>query len=339
MSQPDVYPSVFGRKFKRSLSVPTNNTRKRPRGMISEYERDEKIKEFERYVSDREITSRFEIKTADKTVYFSYFIGRLNPPHRGHITALIDLVLAAKQNKSKTLILLGSGPKPKHPNKDRRTLDDPITFETKKAFVVSKLVDAGGTDEIDFTVKKMTTPHADVANYIKVVLEEIKEKNGVISKIDIKHMAGGKDDDAAKLKSVLTYVTDVARQEVPSGEVSSEVVVSPPPPSETGAVATYMSATNVRKHAYQTQLPGGNGYDDWPDSYKTFYGPSARDIFNEILYPLEKITESERVAAINEYVDPVPKPSNRKSTKTQKKTRGGRKTRRKSRIRKKRTCH
>jgi len=214
-----------------------------------------------------------------------------------------------------------------------------VPFETKKAFVVSKLVDAGGTDEIDFTVKKMTTPHADVANYIKVVLEEIKEKNGVISKIDIKHMAGGKDDDAAKLKSVLTYVTDVARQEVPSGEVSSEVVVSPPPPSETGAVATYMSATNVRKHAYQTQLPGGNGYDDWPDSYKTFYGPSARDIFNEILYPLEKITESERVAAINEYVDPVPKPSNRKSTKTQKKTRGGRKTRRKSRIRKKRTCH
>ena len=310
MSQKEIYPTeVF--TIQRSLSVPAR-TQTKKRG-LSDMERDAKIKEFERYISERDIiTSEFEIKTAtsEKSVHFSYFIGRLNPPHRGHISALVDLVLTAKRNRSKTLILFGSGPK--QPNGERRTMDDPITFETKKAFVVSKLVDAGGREEVDFVIKEMTSPHANVTDYIGSALQEIKKNNGNISKIDIKHVAGGKDDDAKKLQSVLVYVADIARKEVPNAEVSAEVVVAAPPPSETvGEVATYMSATNVRKDAYRSQLPGRSDYDDWPEAYKTFYGPQfAREIFNQILYPLKKMSPSEQMEAINDYINPKPKLKN-----------------------------
>jgi hypothetical protein len=329
MSQPEInkYPPK-SKGIKRSLSVPVTTQTKKPAYRMSPNTRDAKIKEFERFVSESEVTSRFEIKTANKTVYFSYFIGRLNPPHRGHVTALIDLVLDAKNNGSMTLILFGSGPK--QSDGERRTMDDPITFETKKAFVVSKLVEKGGREGKDFLIQEMTSPHADVANYVR---NEIDKISGKISKIDIKHVAGGKDDDANKLKSVLVYVEDIARKKVTDAEVNAEVVVTGPPPSETGAVATYMSATNVRKDAYRSQLPGGKGYDDWPGEYKTFYGPKyAEQIFNEILYPLEKMHPADKEAVINNYIDPQPKPSKGKSTGTRtRKNKGGRKNSRKMR--------
>jgi hypothetical protein len=94
-----------------------------------------------------------------------------------------------------------------------------------------------------------------------------------------------------------------------------------------------MSATNVRKDAYRSQLPGGKGYDDWPGEYKTFYGPKyAEQIFNEILYPLEKMHPADKEAVINNYIDPQPKPSKGKSTGTRtRKNKGGRKNSRKMR--------
>jgi hypothetical protein len=58
--------------------------------------------------------------------YLYYFIGRLNPPHSGHIAALTKLVKTANQNHSIPLILLGSGPK------GVKTLDNPISFQLKK---------------------------------------------------------------------------------------------------------------------------------------------------------------------------------------------------------------
>lgn len=315
MSQPEIYS--ISSTLKRTLSVP-GRTRRKKIG-ISERDRDAKIKEFELYVSKNDFTSdEFKIETVgnNKTVFFSYFIGRLNPPHRGHVSALINLVRTAKRNRSMALILFGSGPK--QSNGERRTMDDPITFETKKAFVVSKLIKAGGKEGVDFTIKEMTSPHADVTHYIGSRLNEI---NGVIREIHITHIAGGKDDDASKLNSVLVYVADVARKEVPEAQVSAEVGVAAPPTPEKGSVeATYMSATNVRKDAFKTLLPDGGGYADWPTEYKTFYGPRyARVIYDEILYPLEKISDaSELEEAIRDYIDPKPKAKSNKS-KTRKK--------------------
>jgi len=59
-----------------------------------------------------------------------YFIGRLNPPHQGHITALMELIKRAildnlDNPNYKIIILLGSGPK------KLRSLDNPLPFLTK----------------------------------------------------------------------------------------------------------------------------------------------------------------------------------------------------------------
>jgi nicotinic acid mononucleotide adenylyltransferase len=106
---------------------------------ISVEERDMKIAELEDFIRNAtDINNGKNNYTADEIltqddkgnqVKFFYFIGRLNPPHNGHIKALETLVEMAKRENSVALILLGSGPK------RERTLDNPITFELKKQFI------------------------------------------------------------------------------------------------------------------------------------------------------------------------------------------------------------
>ena len=228
---------------------------------------------------------------SQETVYVSYFVGRLNPPHNGHISALKSLVNTARQNRSKALILLGSGPK--QVDADKRTMDDPITFETKKAFVVKKLVESGAEEGADFTVQEMKNLFGDVTHYVVSTLQDTNP-----NRIHITHLAGGKDEDATKLESVLKYVTSVAKEKVPGAEVIKKIEVAAPPSSS----GKYMSATKVRNDTYETQS-NGTGYEGWPETYKTFYGDSSRKIYEEILYPLQKISSSEKTAVIRNYID------------------------------------
>ena len=68
------------------------------------------------------------------TLYFSYFIGRCNPPHEGHFHMIQETISAAQTNGGKALILLGSGPKAKS-GEDRRTEKDPLPFLLKKMII------------------------------------------------------------------------------------------------------------------------------------------------------------------------------------------------------------
>ena len=83
------------------------------------------------------------------SISFFYFIGRLNPPHNGHIAALHSLIIMARDDNSFPLILLGNGPQSKSCSKDQQTtnkLDNPIDFELKKEFIQYKLLTQYGID-------------------------------------------------------------------------------------------------------------------------------------------------------------------------------------------------
>ena len=54
------------------------------------------------------------------SISFFYFIGRLNPPHNGHIAALHSLIIMARGDHSFPLILLGNGPQSKSCSKDQQ---------------------------------------------------------------------------------------------------------------------------------------------------------------------------------------------------------------------------
>lgn len=111
------------------------------RNDLTEEIRNRKIEEFKSYLEKlneiQDISTNFpsievlvDIESSSTHLYLSYFIGRLNPPHNGHIQALIALINEAKRHEPfiPPLILLGSGPK------GLQTLDNPIPFDLKKNF-------------------------------------------------------------------------------------------------------------------------------------------------------------------------------------------------------------
>jgi hypothetical protein len=268
-------------------------------------EADIKIQEFDDYIKKlfevyieslgESISEQYGDYTADEIelensegndeANFFYFIGRLNPPHDGHIFALKELVSKAMSKGSKALILLGSGPK--QADGDKRTFENPIKFELKKEFIEQQLQSIGANEGTNYVIEEMSTPHGDLARYIGVSL---KSKNiSDIKEIKINHFAGGKDEDATKLKSILDYAEKVAASENPGASISANVVVIEPKPNESGLKP--MSATQVRKDAFKTYLDG-SGYNGWLKQYKDFYGPMAQQIYEEILYPIYKLRSS-----------------------------------------------
>lgn len=162
----------------------------------------------------------------------------------------------------------------------------------------------------------MSTPHGDLARYIG---ESLKSKNvSDIKEIKINHFAGGKDEDATKLKSILDYASKVAASENPEASISANVVVIEPQQNKSGLKP--MSATEVRKDAYRTYL-NDNGFNDWSQQYKDFYGPIAQQVYEEILYPIYKLErnglnkEDEIKPLVREYIETgkLPKTSRKKS--------------------------
>ena len=280
-------------------------------GMSNE-EKEYKLKQIEAYfiniIKENEYTADKATieETNGKEFNFFYFIGRLNPPHNGHIAALQKLVEQAKSTGSTALILLGSGPKQSDGNK--RTMDNPIPFITKKDFVESKLE---GVNDKDYIIREITNPTKDISDYIS---EQLAKSSNLPNLTDIKitHIAGGKDEDASKLSFALkSAVTTATRLAPPSATVIGTVATIEPENTDTGSA---MSATQVRKDAYKTVL-NGNGFEEWNIKYGVFYGLMAETIYKEILYPITNygLTKEQ----IQTYIDTgeLPKKKNSKSQK------------------------
>jgi hypothetical protein len=142
-------------------------------------------------------TAQIDVETEElekrDTVHLSYFIGRLNPPHYGHIIALQNLVQDTNDKGGKALILLGSGPK------KEQTMDDPIPYELKEKFIQSKLLPK--KKDVDYFIQEMTSPFIDVPTYINKQLAKTDPDH--IVNINIRHTAGDKEKDSTIVFRVL----------------------------------------------------------------------------------------------------------------------------------------
>jgi nicotinamide mononucleotide adenylyltransferase len=270
---------------------------------INEGDRDNKIEQLKQFLEQNinENETIDEITTQDnngREFHFFYFIGRLNPPHQGHLETLNELVSLSNRQDSIPLILLGSGPG------GIRTMDNPITFETKKYFIESKL-----DEKLDgrYEIQLMTNPAKNVSEYIQ---DRLGDNVSNIVRVTINHVAGGKDEDATKLNFVKTYAEKMVKSIANEADVESRVISMP----------ANRSATKVRKDAYQTVL-NGSGYEGWSQEYKDFYGDFAQTIYEEILFPLnlsDELSFEKREEIIN-YIERGELPNSKKKTTTRKK--------------------
>jgi nicotinamide mononucleotide adenylyltransferase len=223
-----------------------------------------------------------------------YFIGRLNPPHEGHIRALIQMIEEANSNGSVALILIGSGPK------GLRTMDNPVTFETKKEFLRYII-----PPELKYVVRHLTNPMGDVEQWYHNVLAHIEEP----SKVSFIRFAGDKGDNATKFKHLDNRFQTLHTQ--------AESVTIPIPPVMASANKE-MSATIVRKTAYKCLLMEhqgkGDGFSMFREEYGSFYKAFCEQIYREIIEVVQEVSPSN----VERYIETTKLPKKAKTKKATK---------------------
>ena len=231
-----------------------------------------------------------------KELYFSYFIGRCNPPHQGHFHMINGSILAANEKGGKALILLGSGPKAKSGNKtdSRRTEKDPLTFDLKKEIIEKNITncedkveekdeekDAGKNDgnsqvspyEVVFQLVEMTNPTTQVIEFVETELKTYSDNTPF--KITVEHFCGEKElADKNKMRfyeaiqtiltenitsdyNIVAIETKIRKGNVPNGDGES------------------MSATEIRTTAFSSE----NDFDYY---YSCLYGKDTKRVYDAI---------------------------------------------------------
>jgi nicotinamide mononucleotide adenylyltransferase len=188
-------------------------------------------------------------------IYF--FIGRMNPPHAGHEAALREMMQRAATERSIPLILVGSGP-----NRGERTLNDPLTFSTKRRVLQYRL--SGSLCEI----REKTEPVRDVIDWTHEVLRNI----GGAESIHFKLVTGDKDGNATKLdwihKSILKQMTSTG---IPCRSDSIAIRAEK-------SAGVEMSATKVRQDALSAFVSQDGSFG----KYSGYYGPHTANVYGEI---------------------------------------------------------
>ena len=242
-----------------------------------------------------------------KNLKLYYFIGRLNPPHIGHIAALRTMIAAANEDHSHPIILLGSGP-----NGGERTLDNPIPFETKEMFLRTKLVG------LQFTVWNMNNSVENLRQWYSTVMAH-KPEDVETESVEMIRFAGDKGDNATKLSFLDKHLVKLSSA-LTSKTVAVEAVST--------AVGEEMSATIVRKFAYQCYLKDRQdpttGLDLFVKEYGRFYREYSEQIYGDIIEPALTLSNGE----IQYYLDHTTLPKKRKASNTRKNNRNNRGTRR-----------
>jgi len=188
-------------------------------------------------------------------IYF--FIGRMNPPHPGHEAVLKQMIALASSERSIPLVLVGSGP-----NRGERTLNDPLTFTTKRRVLQHRL--SGGLCEI----REKTEPIRDVIEWA----HEVVRNRGIPESIEFKLVAGDKDGNATKLDWI--HKSIMKQMESTSIPCRSSTIAIPAQKME----GVEMSATRVRQDALKALLGDGSF-----DKYTGYYGPHTPNVYGEIV--------------------------------------------------------
>jgi len=218
-----------------------------------------------------------------------YFIGRLNPPHEGHVMALIQMIETANADGSVPLILIGSGPK------GLRTMDNPVTFETKTEFLKYRL-----PPHLKYAVRPLKNPLEEVTSWYHDVLPHVNEPQ----KVSFIRFAGDKGDNATKFKHL-----DNRFEKLHAAANSRTVPIKP----VMATASKEMSATIVRKTAYTcllNEMKGlGDGVSMFRQQYGKFYGDFCEHIYTEIIEVVQGLSPED----IQMYVDTTKLPKNKTS--------------------------
>jgi hypothetical protein len=265
---------------------------------MTQEERDAKIAEFELVLpSLLKIQEQLLPPQEEGIVNIYYFIGRLNPPHLGHIETLSQLIQRAiSENVDnpnyKIIILLGSGPKNGNP------LDNPLSFETKKDFITYKLKQLFPNNPPNFifdqNVEILEMQRApDQITQITLPLVLV---SNLIEEINMYRFSGAKDGDDEKLNWIETTIKKILKDY--SNILSTEVVPVIPVTNEEKDEA--MSATEVRLSILKGFLDGN--IHKYFRRFEDFYGDEFSDkIAKEIAGVAEKVN-ARNPGAVAEYI-------------------------------------
>jgi hypothetical protein len=198
-----------------------------------------------------------------------YFIGRLNPPHEGHIFTLTQMITKANNTGAIALILLGSGPK------GERTMKDPITFKLKKDFLQYKL-----PNDLHFEIREMSAPVKDVTSWYQESLQKIKNQPKLTQFSRFSSNKNGGEN-----------ITKLSFMETHLGKLPQCIAEVEPTSALSINATTEMSATIVRDFAFSSYSAEKNkiiesGFEAFEGKYGTFYGDYTKKIYNEIIHPL-----------------------------------------------------
>jgi nicotinamide mononucleotide adenylyltransferase len=260
--------------------------------------------------------------TDKKTLRVYYFIGRLNPPHDGHIEALNSLIERAKTENPdenyKVIILLGSGPGKK------QTLNDPLSFDLKYSVVVDLLRRYGINIDNLITSKKVSIKEMDraaeqIATEIKTEIGKLKN---LFNEVNTFRISGMKDADIKKLewieKALVKTFADIKNLTILTSVIGIAAVVK-----EDGATA--MSATQVRKDALR-ELIKIDIQGSFAAKYGAFYGLEyTQQIYEAIIEQARGLTPDQIQAYITSGTLPKRGGSKRRKLTKRRKTRKHRK--------------
>ena len=261
--------------------------------------------------------ARRESDTDEIELFLFFFIGRLNPPHPGHIYTLKNLVEFSedpekagfqvkdgRKVKSFPFILLGSGP-----NNGERTLDNPIDYATKEAFVRDKLREELGSDANFYIYEKHPGGKAergakeDIPSLTNKVLNTeggdlslSRAEKDQIQKISVIIVSGdkgsGSDSDVGSRFGLVNTATKSLQEFMQGRDIEIALNVKGIEPEKNKGVD--LSATQVRQDAYLAIM--NNNEDKFiknPD-YIKFYGKDhVSNIYSSIETTVKKIEPSD----------------------------------------------
>jgi nicotinamide mononucleotide adenylyltransferase len=310
--------------------------------------------EKSRYIQELLELLKSPEKELDQNSKYYYFIGRLNPPHDGHIEALLNVIQMAIPNNGKAIILLGSGP-----NQGARTPKDPLDFDLKSKFVIDKLKDRLKEIYEEAYVEQLFLPNGKVeimemgrpVNQIQEAIqrdiEEKREKrekinfiSNLISEIFAYRISGDKEggEDLKKLEWIENGLkkAGIKNRDGSSIIITTGVIAQPAVIKE----GTEMSATIIRNIIYDNSFPklpemSPEEFDFFRDQTKNFYYTSSKDYTRPIANAIYNYKSNKRGEVTEAEI--IIKPKSTKLTKSTKNTKKGGSRRRTNRRRSRKT--
>lgn len=229
-------------------------------------------------------------KAPSVELYFSYFIGRCNPPHQGHFHMINEAITAAREKSGKALILLGSGPKAKI-GIDRRTKDDPLIFDLKKEIIEKNIycvndesvkdenqkqgveLESVILEEPNYEIVEKTNPTTQVIEFVETKLKTYADNTPF--KITVQHFCGEKElADKNKMRfyeAIQTILTERISSDYNNVEIVTGIKEGNVP-NEAGAS---MSATEIRTTAFRSE-------EDF-QYYSCIYGEDTKRVYEAII--------------------------------------------------------